>query len=292
MRDPHQADFDMASACPSEAERGGYDSTAQVAKPTSKRRRQALEKIVETRIIPRLLIADFQAPPALQVVPADSRHLEKIGEFAELLIGRDGESSVAYFQQLHAQGASVEELFQDLLVPTALRLGELWDEDINDFMDVTRGFTHLQRIVQTHSEDFRVEGRNPISNRRALLMPLPNEQHVFGVSLVGQYFRREGWRVWGGPPRSVSEMTELVEGQWFDVVGLSCSAVKDQTQVAHIVKTVRAASLNKGVTILIGGFAFLENPDLVAAVGADSTAANGPQAISRVHERLGKTKRR
>jgi len=83
-----------------------------------------------------------------------------------------------------------------------------------------------------------------------------------------------------------------VEGQWFDVVGLSCSAVKDQSHVAHIVKTVRAASLNKGVTILIGGFAFLENPDLVAAVGADSTAANGPQAISRVHERLGKTKRR
>ena len=76
-------------------------------------------------------------PPASDLIAA--RLAERVGHFSELAVNRDAHESIAYFSALRAQGASIESLFQDLLAPTARRLGELWDEEINDFIDVTRG---------------------------------------------------------------------------------------------------------------------------------------------------------
>ena len=87
-------------------------------------------------------------PQPLGLVPASAsaialRLANNVGEFAEIVMSRDASAAVAYFEARRAEGASIESLFEVLLAPTARRLGELWDEDINDFLDVTRGFSHL-----------------------------------------------------------------------------------------------------------------------------------------------------
>jgi MerR family transcriptional regulator, light-induced transcriptional regulator len=257
------------------------------------RKRHILERIVEAKVIPRLLIADLPGVAAMSSTLALPKpaFADKVGDFAELVVGRDGDAAIAYFKTLREQGASLEALYQDLLAPAAMRLGELWNEDINDFMDVTRGFSHLQQIVHLFSGEFMAEGRQQTSSRRTLLVPLPGEQHVFGATLVGQYFRREGWRVWGGPPNSFDELLELVAGQWFDAIGLSASVVKDPATLASDIKALRRASCNRYVTILIGGRVFNQFPQLVAEVGADATAADGKQAVSHLQQRLARAQK-
>ena len=247
-----------------------------------------LDQVIDSRIIPRLLLANREAHSTLpQSDLTAAKIAERVGEFSDLVINRDAASSAAYFQKMRESGATIEALFQDLLAPTARRLGELWDEDINDFMDVTRGLNHLQQIVHEFSAEFRDEGRNPISNRRALLMPLPGEHHSFGISLIGEYFRREGWRVWGGPPQSIDDILELVDGQWFDVVGLSATQLPHPERVEADIRAIRRASHNKHVTIMIGGLVFVDQPQLVSAVGADTTAIDGNQAVLQVTELIG-----
>ncbi len=199
----------------------------------------------------------------------ETRLRQRVDEFAEIVIKRDVASSIAYFEDMRAKGFSVEVLFQDLLAPAARRLGELWDEDINDFMDVTRGFGHLQLIVHGFSAKFWSDGRQPISNRRALLMPIPEEQHSFGVSLVAEQFRREGWRVWTRAAGTQStDITELVAGQWFDIIGLSAASVAAPEKLASQIRTIRQASRNKAVNVFVGGRAFVDEPRLVETVGA------------------------
>ena len=124
------------------------------------------------------------APPAADATAA--MLAGQVDEFAEIVINRDASASIAFFEARREQRASIEQLFQDLLAPAARRLGELWDEDINDFMDVTRGFSRLQHIVSEFSVEFKNESRAPISSRRALIMPLPGENHTFGAALVGE----------------------------------------------------------------------------------------------------------
>jgi methanogenic corrinoid protein MtbC1 len=250
----------------------------------SPRQMAVLEKLIENSIVPRLLLGSRTAfYPLVSDAPSSTPvTVENVGELAELVTKPDAAASIAYFEDLRAGGASVEMLFQDLLVPVARRLGELWDEDINDFMDVTRGASHLQQIVREYSDAFHREARQPVSNRRMLLMTMPGEQHTLGISIVGEHFRRAGWHVWGGPPRTIDDILELVEDQWFDVIGLSLSRVPDPAKVASDIARIRQASINKNVIVQIGGRPFSEDPGLVAAVGADATALDGRQAVLQI----------
>ena len=266
-----------------------YGRLARNAQDASAVRSTVLEKIVANRVIPRLLLANAlpQDPAAASMTGLQPTQSYNVGEFAEIVINRDVSASIDYCDKLRSNGASIESPFQDLLAPAAHRLGELWEEDINDFIDVTRGFTHLHQIVHSYSDQFKVEGRRPASHRRALLMPVPGEQHTFGVALIGEQFRREGWRVWSGPPRAIDEILELVDGQWFDVVGLSLNALSDTSRIEHDIHAIRKASHNSSVKVLIGGRVFAETPKLAAAVGADATAVDGRQAVTQVTKMIG-----
>ncbi len=249
-----------------------------------------LEKLIEGSVIPRLVLDHRRSLVGSARAAADAtaaRLAASVDEFAELVVNRDAESSSAYIEAMRAQGITLEALFQDLLAPAARRLGVLWEEDINDFMDVSRGLAHLSHILHDYSSEFSAEARVPISNRRALLMPMPGEQHTFGISMVGEYFKRAGWRVWGGPPRNIDDILELVDGQWFDMVGLSISAVREPQKIASQISQTRKSSHNKNITVLIGGSTFLDQPDLVGALGADATASDGHQAVRQVSDLIG-----
>lgn len=263
-------------------QQGGTGSTFQDT--LNPRQMAVLEKLIENSVVPRLLLGSRTAfDPVISDVPSSIPvTVENVGELAELVTKQDAAASIAYFEDLRASGASVEMLFQDLLVPVARRLGELWDEDINDFMDVTRGASHLQQIVREYSDAFHREASQPVSNRRILLMPMPGEQHTLGIAMIGEHFRRAGWHVWGGPPRTIGDILELVEAQWFDVIGLSLSRVVDAAMIAKDISRIRQASINKSVIVQIGGRPFSEKPDLATAVGADATALDGRQAVLQI----------
>jgi methanogenic corrinoid protein MtbC1 len=251
----------------------------------AKRRLNILERVVSDHIVPRLLLTDRVSLP---LVPAVHPKLaSRVNEFAELVVTRDAAASIAFFFNLRGNGLSIETLFQDLIAPTARRLGELWDEDINDFMDVTRGVMTLQLIVHEFSFELEQEARSFVKNRRALLMPLPNEQHTLGVALVGEHFRSEGWRVWGGPPQSFEEVIELAAGQWFDVIGMSASILSDHIDFEDKIRAIRQASHNAHVKILVGGQVFATDPELASEIGADATAIDGHQAVLQMAEMIG-----
>ncbi len=262
MPSPKALEQQSPSSCSDWPLQSDWEQTNGAASPfqdgLSHRQLAVLEKLIENSIVPRLL---FGSRTAFHSVISDEQAsiavtVENVGELAELVTKQDAAASIAYFETLRAGGASVETLFQDLLVPVARRLGELWDEDINDFMDVTRGAGQLQQIVREYSEAFHREARQPVANRRMLLMTMPGEQHTLGISMIGEHFRRAGWQVWGGPPRTKNDILELVEAQWFDVIGLSLSRVPNSTIIASDIAQIRQASMNKGVIVQIGGRPF------------------------------------
>lgn len=295
MRDPKAPEQDNPASCSdwtlrTDWEQGAATVSSLPDRLLSRHQMAVLGTLIENTIVPRLLLGSRTTASANSTSEAEASTLvtaEHVGELAELVVKRDVGASMDYFEALRARGVSVEVLFQDLLAPVAHRLGELWDEDINDFMDVTRGAGHLQQIVREYSDAFHDEARRPISNHRALLMPLPGELHTLGISLVGEHFRRAGWHVWGGPPQTLDDIVELVEAQWFDVIGLSLSRAPDVSMVAGDIARIRQSSMNQAAIVQIGGRPFVENPSLVAEVGADATAIDGRRAVLQITEMIG-----
>ncbi len=254
-----------------------------------------LQRLIEGRVLPRMLLAYRQS--LLQKEPQKGRELEartsgtdaavatdesnaNVGTFADLVIRPNAAEAITYFEDMIASGTPVETLFRELLAPTARRLGELWEEDINSMMDVTLGLAHLQQMVRIFSPDFHDQHTPSASNRRVLLMPLPGEQHTFGITLIEEYFRRDGWHVWSGPPQTLDELLALVGSMWFDVIGFSISRSPDVPVLKRTVASVRKFSRNPDVVVMVGGSPFVEDPSLVKEVGADATAADGARAVA------------
>lgn len=243
-----------------------------------------LKRLIEGRVLPQLLLEHSRgligpaADPAFEAGAGN----ERVGEFSDLVIRSNNDAAISYFKDMIADGSSVEGLFRDLLAPTARRLGVLWEEDINSILDVTQGLAHLQQLVHIFSPDFNDRTAASVSTKRALLMPMPGEQHTLGILLIEEYFRREGWHVWSGPPETLDELLALVGTMWFDMIGFSICRVSDAAAVKTKIDAVRKSCRNKNVTIMIGGRPFVDAPQLAIELGADATGADGPRALAAI----------
>jgi len=245
-----------------------------------------LLQTIESEIIPRLVLArrgsgerteqagsDWQADHALIV------------ELADLVVDQDVAAAATRIEALRRQGVPVETLYLQLLAPTARYLGELWSADIRDFSAVTVGCGRLQQLLHELSGAFLQEADQPPQRRRVLLVPVPGEQHTFGLYMVAEFFRRAGWDVWSGcmPARDLSS---LVAREAFAVVGFSLSADNQLDALASNIRAVRRASRNRGVGVMVGGAVFVGHPELVTLVGADATATDALQATRQAQGTL------
>lgn len=253
---------------------GGFLPPLEVTVDLPDLRYAKLSKIVAEHVLPQLVALHAPAPAP---VPALSQRSLEIAELARLVMGPDGEEPANYVLKLKDEGVSLDDLHAELLEPTARLLGDLWNEDKADFVDVTIGVSRLQRLVHV----FEGLGQIPDydEKRRVLLAATPGEQHSLGSTIVQKFLRAGGWHVWTCASPDVAEAAEIVAKQWFAVVGFSLGSDVHVPSLAEAIRQVRERSLNPRVGIMIGGSAVTRHPELVAQVGADGTAANGPAAV-------------
>jgi MerR family transcriptional regulator, light-induced transcriptional regulator len=242
----------------------------------ARERQLALSRVVQTEIIPRLrLLHPAVAPekPKASLKP----DTDLIAKFTDLVLAHDVSAVFDAFTALMSNGYSAEDLFLGLLAPSAALLGRMWDEDLCDFIEVTTGVARLQVLLSLFRVDNGIPGVD--DNRRVLLMGAPSEQHTFGVAIVEQFMRKSGWQVSSGLASSPEQIAELVASEWFGVVGLTLSCETDIDHLKASIHSVRQASRNTSIGVMVGGPVFLEHPDLVERVGADASAVDAPTAV-------------
>jgi methanogenic corrinoid protein MtbC1 len=254
--------------------------------------RAMLGRTIEAEVIPRLMLVHrglSHSGPASSPSESLSLHVtsEDIVELARIVIEHETEVACSYVDALRNQGVPVEEIFVDLLAPTARLLGEMWKADACCFTDVTIGTARIQQIVHELSPDFEKEMAMAFEGRRILLMTMPGEQHTLGLMLIEEYFRRAGWDCSSGAPKDMRDMARRVRAQHFDVVGISVAWGALLDGISSTIQSIRKASLNKSIVVLVGGNIFLENPELVSRVGADGTAISGRHAVLQLRSLLG-----
>ena len=258
----------------------------------AKQRLARLARTIETDVIPRLVRAHRPAaanPPPGSAVPTA---LETEAFVQQIL--NDGEASIsATMSGMRERGVSVESLYVDLFGPTARALGLMWEDDQCDFSTVTVALGRLQRLLRELSPAFGAEVEHPANGRRALFVQPRHEQHSFGLSMVAEFFRRDGWDVMGGVGGAVTDPAGTVHSEWVDAVGFSVGSDQRLAWLKETITAVRAASRNTQLVVLVGGPLFSARPELAAELGADGTASNGqdaPGIAEQLLSRVGATK--
>ena len=251
-------------------ENGGFD-----------RKLQRLVRTIEGEIIPRLMLAQPATHDTSRQLAADvllgSEHVQ---EFTRIILQQsDNRIALSYIDTLLVQGVSVEQLYLDLLAPTARALGDLWVEDLCDFAEVTIGLCRLHQLMHQLSPVFESVLGHARQARRILLVSVPGEQHIFGILMVAEFFRSSGWDVWSSPSLSSDGLVELLHTEHFELVGLSASCDKQLDPMASTIRNIRRKSCNRTIGVMAGGRIFNEHPEMVTMIGADATALDGRQAV-------------
>jgi methylmalonyl-CoA mutase cobalamin-binding subunit len=120
--------------------------------------------------------------------------------------------------------------------------------------------------------------------RRALLAPAPGEQHNFGVMIVDHFLHQAGWEVRTLPVSSLEEIVNLVARDSFEIAGLSISCDAYLLPLEKTIATLRRASKNRDIGIVVGGRLFLERPELALLIGADAAAVDGRDAVRQAEQ--------
>ncbi len=260
-------------------------------------RQAQLARLIDGELIPRLMRChdpDRTAKSSGAILAeAAEGFSEQVRELARIVLTSDFSVAVAFVRSGSLSGASLENLCTELLAPTARRLGDLWEQDLCHFADVTLGLWRLQQVLREFSEVLPSDRPRLERARSALLVPAPGEQHTFGLSMVMEFFLRAGWDVCGGPPSFAGELRDLVRANWFDIIGFSVSSDKALEHLASCIREVRAVSRNPLLGVLVGGTLFAHQPELAATVGADLSVIDGhlaPNEAERFLLRLRGTK--
>ncbi|PPD44782.1 MAG: coenzyme B12-binding protein [Methylocystis sp.] len=236
-------------------------------------RQARLASVIAGKIVPRLQTMHHTLSGHNAAAAFDSCEIE---EFGALLIQSDGAESSAFFDKMRSKGHSIETLFIGLLSEAARHLGELWEQDYCDFVEVTLGVARLQNLLcRFGGVD---EPTEPDNKQRALLLTLPGEKHVFGANMVAVFMRNASWDVSLRHDLDDSGVSDAVTNQWFGVIGITLSAESGLEKLARTIRTVRDCSANAEIGVIVGGPLFRRHPNLVSQVGADATAPDAPTA--------------
>ena len=251
------------------------------SRPDVAQRQASLARVVSSQIIPRLLRLHAEvvpdAPPVTLLIEALAPSSADIGGLADIVLGSDLEAATAYVMVLRDRGLAMETLFVELLEPTARYLGEMWEQDECDFIDVTLGVARLQKLLAVFNN---THATPMLDSRRNVLMAMtPGNQHSFGVAMVERFLLAAGWQVQTELAATAEEIARTARDYWFAVVGLTMGSERQMESLRSTITQIRSTSRNHKIGVMVGGPVFTANAELAQEVGADATAPNGPAAV-------------
>ena len=238
--------------------------------------RRSMRGVLEDQIIPRLLVAHRDG--AVNARPS-GRLAAQVAPFASACAAGDRAAADRLVAGLRAEGHEADSIMVDLVGPAALLLGREWEEDRRSFVDVTLGLVLMHEIIHTMGYEYRDGPKQAGQVRRVMLASAPGSQHVLGLSIVSEFFRKAGWQVVLEVSPSSAELCRAVKNEWFDLVGLSVSVDAQLPTLATLVGRLKAASRNPAMPLLLGGPVFTLSPQQAERFGAQAICTDAREAV-------------
>jgi methanogenic corrinoid protein MtbC1 len=254
-------------------DKGGADSQSQ------DECRQLMLSTLESQIIPRLVQAHRteavgeRQQPAVPITEAD------VADFASLCALGDRSAIEGFIERLRGQRLDQETIFMDLIGPAARHLGVQWEKDTLSFSDVTVGLMHMHTVIHEMGYEFHDGPQHRGQVRRVMFASAPGSQHVLGLSIVSELFRKAGWQVVLEVSASSAEICRAAGNEWFDLIGLSVSLDPQLAALPALVAGLRKASRNPSTPVLLGGPIFAIRPCEAAQFGAQAICLDARQSV-------------
>ena len=274
----HSHESDYGSRYSSE-HRGAHSSPRE---PNANDHLQDLAQTIETVIIPRLRVnLGVSGLPAREKTAHEPELGPEVVEtFTKLVMSQDNREAFRFIESLFERNVSLESVLLDLMAPAARHMGKLWVTDSCSFVDVTLGMTRIQQILR-QSRQIAPHLLDKVQSKgQILLIPVPGEQHTFGLRIIEELLMRDGWDVTSNLRASVDDAIQMVSLFSYDVIGLSVSRERLLDPLHSIITFIRHHSLNRSVRIIVGGVVFNDKPELANLIDSDAVLTDIRQLLA------------
>ena len=232
----------------------------------------AIRKLAE-EVIERLNTRDtkdWHAPP------------EEVRKLSHLLCAKYPFAANRMIDQLIEAGVPVERIYHNYLAEAARLLGERWQRNDISFEEVGIATTRIYILLDA----LRRRSPSPISTQspRIAFAAVPGEQHVLGVKMAVDVFRREGWDVDHLIDMDHDQIVKAAEDVDVVLVGLSASGRRTRAALIRLVVALRVA--RPELKILLSGEIAKSEPDFLSQVGIDAIVQDVSTALEVVQSLL------
>ncbi|MEQ9500420.1 MAG: cobalamin-dependent protein [Deltaproteobacteria bacterium] len=243
-----------------------------------------LSRTIDQEIIPSLMRAH---PNGAGSAEADRRTVatRDVEAFVQLVLGASSKPCRDFVTSIVETSVPLETIFAELLVPAARHIGDLWMNDRCSFADVTIGVGRLQQLLSEYGSSF-APVTDDLEVGRVLLAPAPGEQHTFGLHVVAEFFRRDGWSVSTQFTPGRADLTTMVEREPFAMVGFSVSNSRLFEPLAQVIEDIREASQNPDVVVMVGGAPDIGLEEAAEELGATTHAPDARWAVEYMQRHL------
>jgi hypothetical protein len=103
-----------------------------------------------------------------------------------------------------------------------------------------------------------------------------------GVFMLGEFFRRSGWRVTLAGPQDISDFKRWFLSDWFDAVVLSISTDRHIDHIEKAVCDLNPNTVNPNLKIFVGGPMASISPDRLNWAGTVTLHSEAAQTVEIV----------
>ncbi|MCA9002197.1 MAG: cobalamin-dependent protein [Planctomycetes bacterium] len=196
---------------------------------------------------------------------------------------REGEEQKAADLVLDAhreQGLPIEVLLDGVLAPVLHEVGRLWHLGL---ATIAEEHFITQAARSTLTQLLAEAPQAPRNGKTAVLSSVADEVHSMGIQVVAAHLQLAGWRALSlGANTPVDELVQAARTYAADLVLLGVTV---DLQIPNLIESIQQLRRDLPQTkILVGGSAFLRNPDLGLRVGADGEARDGRDAVHKANQ--------
>ena len=241
----------------------------------------SLRSVIESQIIPRLLEA-HPRPGA-----ANAQHFKlayqplqaDIAAFAELCVSRGSDEVLEFIEKLLLEHIDNDSIFLNLIAPAARHLGLMWESERADFSQVTMGLLRMHQITHRLGYEYQNGPQKAGVSKRVMLASAPGSQHILGLAMVSEFFRKDGWQVVIEVADTPAQLCHAARNEWFDLVGLSVGVTEQLDHLPELISELKKQSRNPNTPVLLGGPVFSACDLSAESLGADGISTDAIEGV-------------
>jgi len=189
----------------------------------------------------------------------------KAKKYLSLILEGQRKEAANYIFELSDGGMDLEEIYIDIFQSAQYEIGRLWE---NNEVSVAQEHYCTATTQMIMSMLYPRLFSSKSVEKSVVATCVGNELHEIGIRMVADFLDSKGWDTYYvGANTPTNAILDAIDKYKADLIAISVTLTPHINKAIEMIKEIRVA--HPHVKILVGGYPFIQDPDLYKKIGAD-----------------------